>query len=328
MKVMKSKPIIVRERGVSVKIYQAKRHKKTKGGKSRRYKEFTIAYYVGNERRRETFSDIAKAKLRAREIAVSILRGRFPVLELTNADSESYVQALNLLKPLDIPLHSAVEEYVVARSHLDGESLLSAAKEYAARRKHAVDKPVREVVDDLLATKQRDGLSKRYIDTLRGHLNRFADAFKTNIGSVTARVIEEWLAAQKLGPRGRNNIRTSIVTLFHFARDARGYLPKDQRTEADYLPRAKDRGGKIGILNPKQLADVIQKAPADMRLYFALGAFTGMRSSEILKLDWHDINFERGHITVAAARRRGIRYETRHCFSFRLRRLPGWTHQG
>ena len=37
------------------------------------------------------------------------------MLELTNADSESYVQALNLLKPLDIPLHSAVEEYVVAR---------------------------------------------------------------------------------------------------------------------------------------------------------------------------------------------------------------------
>jgi len=108
-----------------------------------------------------------------------------PVLELTNADSESYRRAVNLLKPLGIPLHSAIEEYVAAHSHLNGESLLSAAKEYTSRRKHAVDKPVREVVNDLLAVKQRDGLSKRYIDTLRGHLNRFADAFRTNIGSVT-----------------------------------------------------------------------------------------------------------------------------------------------
>src|SRR5262249_49688160 len=129
---------------------------------------------------------------------------------------------------------------------------------------------------------------------------RFAAAFKTNIGSVTARLIEEWLALQKLGPRGRNNIRTSIVTLFHFARDSRGYLPKDQRTEADYVPRAKDRGGKIGVLSPKQLAALMKNAPTDARLYFALGAFTGMRSSEILKLEWSDINFERGHITVSA----------------------------
>ena len=30
------------------------------------------------------------------------------------------------------------------------------------------------------------------------------------------------------------------------------------------------------------------------------GAFTGMRSSEVLRLDWQDVNFERSFITVAA----------------------------
>jgi len=34
-------------------------------------------------------------------------------------------------------------------------------------------------------------------------------------------------------------------------------------------------------------------------LFLALGAFTGMRSSEILRLDWLDLNFERRFITVA-----------------------------
>jgi integrase len=283
------KPIVVKVGSASVKIYQ---------GKSRGYNLFTVVYYAGDRRKRETFAKLQDAKDRAAEIARAIQNGRLAVLELTNADREGYVGAVQLLKPLGIPLHAAVEEYVAARSHLNGESLLSAVKEYAARRRHVADKRVREIVDELLAAKERDRLSKRYIETLRGHLRRFAAAFETNIGSITAKLIEEWLASQKIGPRARNNIRTSVVTLFHFAR-GRGYLPKGQPTEVEDVPRAKDRGGKIGILTPKRLASLMTKATRNVRLYFALGAFTGMRSSEILKLEWSDVNFERKHITVS-----------------------------
>src|SRR5262249_25220053 len=191
-KPMKTLPLLIRERGVTVKIYEATRRKKTKSGNSRRYKEFTIAYYLGNERRRETFSDLSLAKARAHEIAVSILQGRSSVLELTNSDKDFYLHALKLLKPVDVPLHIAVEEYVAARSRLDGESLLTTAKEYAQRHQHC-DKPVGEIVDELLASKGRDGLSLRYIQSLRGHLkNGFAQVFHTNIGSITASMIEEW----------------------------------------------------------------------------------------------------------------------------------------
>ncbi len=286
------KPVVVKTGSAIVKIY----HGKIKNGK---YDLFTVAYYLAGKRQRKTFGNFADAKTAAQEIATKIAQGRAGVHELTGSDRDSYLVALNLLKPHGIPLHSAIEEYVAAHKHLDGESLLSAAKEYASRRRNAVDKSVRGVVDELLAAKQRDGLSKRYVDTLRSHLNRFANAFRTNIGSATAKLIEEWLAAQKLGPRGRNNIRTSIITLFHFAR-SRNYLPKGQPTEADDVPKAKDRGSKIGILTPKQLALLMKKAEGNTRLYFSLGAFTGLRSSEILRLDFSDINFERAHITVAA----------------------------
>src|SRR5207249_11875768 len=70
-------------------------------------------------------------------------------------------------------------------------------------------------------------------------------------------------------------------------------------TAAEDVPRSKGRGGQIGILPPKQLASLISKVPADVKPYLALGAFTGMRTSEILRLDWSQVNFERGHITVA-----------------------------
>src|SRR5262245_6595263 len=148
--VMKTKPILVRERGVTVKIYAGESRKKTKGGKSRRYKLYTVAYYVANERRRETFADLPTAKARAHEVAVSILHGRLPVLELTNSDSESYLRSIQLLRPIGLPLHAAVEDYVSARSKLDGESLVSVVNEYLARKRNIPRCRVGEVVDELL----------------------------------------------------------------------------------------------------------------------------------------------------------------------------------
>jgi integrase len=159
-------------------------------------------------------------------------------------------------------------------------------------------KAVKEIVEELLWAKERDGLSKRYVETVRSHLHRFARAFQKEISSITASQIEQWLRNQNVGPRARNNIRGSIVTLFHFARK-HGYLPKGETTEAEEVTKAKDRGGKIGVLNPEELARILEKAPRRIRLFLALGAFTGMRSSEILRLEWSDVNFERRFITVA-----------------------------
>jgi integrase len=284
------KPTVVKVGNAAVKIYH---------GQSRGYDLFTLVHYAGGQRKRETFAKLAEAKERAREVARAMLNGRLSVLELTSADREGYVSALELLKPLNIPLHSAIEEYVAARSHLHGESLLSAVKEHAARRRHVIEKGVGEILEEMLAAKKHDGLSPRYLYMLGSDLTRFKDSFKTNIGSITSAMIEDWLAAQHVTARTRNNLRNSIITLFHFAR-SRGYLPNGQPTEANDVRRAKDRGGKIGVLTPKQLAGLISKAPADIKLYLAIAAFTGMRASEILRLDWDDVNFERGHITVAA----------------------------
>jgi integrase len=283
------KPTVVKVGNAVVKIYS---------GKSRGYDLHTLVHYAGGQRRRETFAKLAEAKKRAEEVARAMLNGRLEVLELANADREAYVHALRLLKPLGVPLHNAIEEYVAARSHLHDESLLSAAKTHAARQRNVIEKSVGEIVDELLAAKKRDGLSLRYIQSLRSHLTRFGKAFRVKIGSVTAGLIEEWLAAQNVGPRARNNIRMSVITLFQFARK-RGYLPRDQRTEAEHVSRAKERGGKIGILRPQELVKLLKKADPEAALYLVLGAFTGLRSAELIRLEWEDVNSQRGHIIVA-----------------------------
>jgi len=283
-------PISIKVGSAIAKVYR---------GKSRGYDLFTVVHYQAGQRKRETFSKLGEALARAQDVAAYIARGHANMLTLTSADRESYVVALEILRPFALPLHAAIEEYAAARKLVNGESLLSVVSDYVERRRSVSDKSIREIVDELLAAKTRDGLSTRYIETLRGHLNRFAAAFQTNIGSVTAKLIETWLAAQNVGPRARNNLRMSVVTLFHFAQ-VHNYLSKGRLTEAEYVSRAKDRGGKIGILTPDEMAKVMKAAPANEALYFALGGFAGLRRAEIERLEWADINLTRGNIIVAA----------------------------
>jgi integrase len=283
----------VRTGNTRIKIYKSK---------SGNYHLFTVVWHRKSKRIRENFRNERDATSRAQEIATAIEKGRMEVLQLTNSDRESYLAAVRALRPFGIPLHAAIEEFVAARTQLRGNSILTAVKEHLARKRNVQERRVDEVVDELLADKQRSRdrgeLSPKYVYQISSDLTRFKNAFRTNISAVTPAVIEDWLKGQDIVARTRNNLRASIVTLFNFAR-TRGYLPKGIPTDAEDVPRAKDRGGKIGILTPKQLASLISKAPPDLRLYLALGAFTGMRTSEILRLDWSQVNFERGHITVS-----------------------------
>src|SRR5207248_1851814 len=210
--------------------------------------------------------------------------GEADILKLTSADRATYLRALDALRPLGIPLHVAIEEYVEARQHA-GAGLIAAAKEHG--RRHAtrtIHKSISETVKEILAAKQQDEMSVRYLQSLRSHLNRFAEHFQMNIDTVTAAQIEDWLRRIKRGPRTRNNIRLSIVTLFNFAK-ARGYLPKMIPTEADHVAKAKDRGGNIRVFRPEQLAQLFKAGDEEAKLYFAIGAFSGLRSAELIRLE-------------------------------------------
>jgi integrase len=246
------------------------------------YDQFKVSYHQDGRLKRETFGSLAKAKARANEIAVQIERGERDALKLTNADRSTYVHALELLKPTSIPLHVAIQEYLSLRKPTE-----------------CPQKLIPEVVAQLLEDKKTHGASVRYIQTLRRQLNRFASAFRTNIGSITARLIEQWLASLKVGPRSRNNYRAAVVTLFHYAQK-HGYLPREKQTEADLVDKMKDRGKKIEILTPSQLAKLMAKAKGKIALYLALASFSGIRAAELMRLEWKDFNFTRGHITVAA----------------------------
>jgi integrase len=273
------KTVIAVKRGnTTVKIY---RHK-GRWYKGKQYELFTVAYRLNGKQLRKNFSRYKNALGFASDTAIALEKGRAQVLSLSAADWQSYLAAKNLLRPFGIPLHDAIEEYVAMR-----------------KRKATIEKRVRDVVDELLEAKKQARLSDRYIETLRTYLFRFADSFQTNIGSINTGAIVRWLDSLKIGPRSRNNVRQAVVTLFNFAR-RRGYLPKGETTEAADVETVRDHGVEIAILSAAQLTELLRKAKPDYQLYFALAAFTGIRSAELLRLEWSEINLEKGHIEVKA----------------------------
>ena len=48
------------------------------------------------------------------------------------------------------------------------------------------------------------------------------------------------------------------------------------------------------------MAKLMAKAKGKIGLYLALAGFSGIRSAELMRLDWKDFNFAREHITVGA----------------------------
>src|SRR4029453_5676343 len=56
--------------------------------------------------------------------------------------------------------------------------------------------------------------------------------------------------------------------------------------------------GEIVILTPAELSKLLRKSKPLYQLYFALAAFTGIHHTELLRLDWSEINFDKGNIEM------------------------------
>ncbi len=158
---------------------------------------------------------------------------------------------------------------------------------------------VRDVVAELLAAKQADGASVRYLGDLRVRLARFVDTFGADmIGSITAQQIADWLRGLRVGAVTRNTFRRRLAALFSFAR-RNGYVTVSPIVDVE---QARERSGEIEILTIEQTARLLECASVETLPYWAIGAFTGLRPAEIERLTWAEVDFEGGFVEVKAAK--------------------------
>src|SRR5437762_11947021 len=119
----KDEPTEIKRGSVTVKIYSGSRIVQ-----GVRYPLFTLSYYDSDGRRiRKAFADKTEAETEAALAAAKLSRGQSAVLTLTSADRDQYLQAIDSLKPLNLSLSVAVDDFVAAKRKLRTDvSLLTA----------------------------------------------------------------------------------------------------------------------------------------------------------------------------------------------------------
>jgi integrase len=296
-------PVVVKRGHTTVKIYLTP-YRGSDG--------FTVVHYVGTKRQRKLFSDFGLAKLEAERIANTLSAGELKASQLTNEDSLAFARATQALMPTGVSLEMAAVEYADAWKILNGTSLLEAARFYA--RMHQGDRPkktVQEVVDELIEAKEADKASKVYIKDLRGRLNRFAAKFPRLITSVSTGDIEDFLRDLKdnghdkerqgkaVSGRSRNNYRRAIGTLFNYAEGR--YLAKGL-IDMEAVALARVAHTDIEIYTPAEMQLLLECAAPAFVPFLAIGAFAGLRHAELQRLDWKEVDLERGFIEVKASK--------------------------
>lgn len=260
-----------------------------------------VANYAGadGKRRFVSCSDEKQAIETARALARQMSERQVLAAGMTNTQAGEYSAIVQTLAPFNISLLSAADTLAEALKLLgDLASVLAAAKDYSQRRKKTTPKRVEDVVAELLEVKKARGGSIRYLEDLRSRLNRFGKSFQKEIGNVTTAEIQEWLDGQKeISPQSHVNFRRVINLLFKFA-VARGFAMDNP---VDGCERVKVRNtGTKEVFTPAQVTRLLQAASPDYLPALAIGAFAGIRSAEIERLSWSDIDFTARHIVVSA----------------------------
>jgi integrase len=179
-------------------------------------------------------------------------------------------------------------------------SLADSAKFYAAHHTNIISgKTVTETVDELLKIKKQDGLSYRYNKDLRNRLERFAREFgERKIAGLSAEEIESWLRSLAVGPLSRNTFWLRLHVLFEFAKRRR-WCASNPITE---VQKAKWNGTDPGILTPEQFRRLLEHALFATLPYWLIGGWCGLRSAELERLEWQDIDFEGGLVEVTRSK--------------------------
>ena len=283
-------PVAVRAGSSVVKIY---RDRKPSGD------YFRVVYHLGGKRHRLNFPDFEGAKSEAAAKVAQLARGDVDAVQLTGKDRLAYGRALDAIKDFGIPLDAAAIDYAEARKVLSGFSLTEAARFFMRHHGRGVtSKLVAEAVEAFRTGKQTEGRSRLYLDDLRYRLDDFANAFNVEVRQLTPADVRDFMSGLRFGARSFNNHRRALQTFFRFCQ-AHGWLSK----ESDLLERVgrrKESAPDIEVFTAGEVRKLLNTATSKAATCVAIQAFAGVRSEELLRLTWADVERRKGFIEISA----------------------------
>jgi integrase len=158
---------------------------------------------------------------------------------------------------------------------------------------------VRQAALELIANRENAKLSRRYTADLKSRLGRFCKTFADrSVASVSTKEIDSWLESLRVMAVTRNTFRRDIATLFSFS-VKRNYCAENP---ALGTTRAKEPLAEVEVLSVEDARYLLEKSSPELLPYWAIALLAGLRPSEIRALQWADIDFDDGHITVRSSK--------------------------
>jgi len=166
---------------------------------------------------------------------------------------------------------------------------------------------IRQLTEELIEAKRRDGKAPRYLESLRGYLGGFCQEFGDRlIATVTPEELDTYLRDLPYSPKSRLNYRQHIGVLFSYAKRRR--MIDINPIEFTARPKLIDKAPEIFTVDElRALLDAALRVEPHVVPMLAIGAFAGLRDSEIQQLEWNEVNQARGFIEVKAAKAKSAR---------------------
>jgi integrase len=116
------------------------------------------------------------------------------------------------------------------------------------------------------------------------------------------------------GASGTRNVHRQILWRLSAHCESRGYIPRGTNPVAATQTFNRKRAEPIEIWTPQEMRKLLSVAETDFVPVLAIGAFAGLRTSEILALDWRDVRLKERVIKVVHRKAR--------CAGTRLAPIP------
>lgn len=286
-------PKIIRNGSVLVKIYRVE----NKGRES-----FTLSYHAAGKRVLKMFASLDEAVAEGKAKASTLANGELDALHMSSQDARIYVHCVEMAKATGIPLELLVKDGVEALKVVDFKvSLLEMGKEFKRRKMHELpDKMLPVAVNEMIETRTKDGTGDAYVKLLKVYLNQLKESFNCQVRAVTSGQLADYLRDLKVSARSKNNARATVGAFLKFCKE-RGWLPRDHEG-IELVPKFKEKPTDITIYSPWEVTQFLNYSRTEMVPFLAIGAFAGLRSAEIERLDWSEVHLKDRFIEIKAAK--------------------------
>ncbi|WP_029190634.1 tyrosine-type recombinase/integrase [Verrucomicrobium spinosum] len=160
---------------------------------------------------------------------------------------------------------------------------------------------LKDAAESYLEAREGNHLAPRSLGDVRARLRRFYGDMPADcrVSDLERSDVRSWLEGLGLAAQTQRNFQRVLHTFFEWGKE-RGYCEENPAA----IPRANTKRNKtaarpVEIFTPAELRLILETCPQELLAFHVLGAFCGIRTAELERLKWSDVDFERALVSVS-----------------------------